>query len=51
MDEPRDCHTEGSQSDWEDEIWCDITYIWNLKKKDPNELIDKTETDLQTWDS
>ena len=26
----------------------DITYMWNLKKKDKNELIYKTETDSQT---
>ena len=25
-----------------------ITYMWNLKKNDTNELIDKTETDSQT---
>ena len=27
------------------EISYDITYMWNLKKKDTNELIYKTETD------
>ena len=26
----------------------DITYLWNLKKKDTNELIYKTEVDPQT---
>ena len=26
----------------------DITYMWNLKKKDTNELIYKTERDSQT---
>ena len=29
-------------------IWYDITYMWNLKKKDTNELIYKTEIDSQT---
>ena len=27
---------------------CDITYMWNLKRKDTNELIYRTETDSQT---
>ena len=26
-----------------------ITYMWNLKQHDTNELIYKTETDPQTW--
>ena len=26
----------------------DITYLWNLKKNDTDELIDKTEIDSQT---
>ena len=26
----------------------DITYMWNLKKKDTNELIYKTEIDTKT---
>ena len=32
-------------SQTEKEISYDITYMWNLKKKDTNELIYKTETD------
>ena len=32
MDGPRDCHTEWSKSDWEEQILYDITYMWNLKK-------------------
>ena len=39
MDEPRDCHTELSQT--EKETLYDITYVWNLKRDDINELIDK----------
>ena len=31
MDEPRDCHTEGSKSDRERQI-CDTASMWNLKK-------------------
>ena len=33
MDGPRDCHTEWSKSDREREIWYDIAYMQNLKKK------------------
>ena len=33
-------------SDTEREISYNITYMWNLKKNDTNELIYKTETDL-----
>ena len=36
-----------SKSDRERQISCDITYIWNLKN-DTNEVIYKTEADLQT---
>ena len=32
----------------EKDIPCDITYMWNLKKNDTNELIYKTKTDSQT---
>ena len=46
MDGHRDCHTEWSKSDRERQIY-DITYMWNLKNV-INELIYKTETDLQT---
>ena len=48
MDGPRDCHTEWSKSDTERQISYDITYMWNLKKKKgTNELIYKTEIELQ----
>ena len=33
MDGPRDYHTKWSKSDRERQISCDITYMWNLKKK------------------
>ena len=33
LQQPRDCHTEWSESDKEGEILHDITYMWNLKKK------------------
>ena len=35
-------------SDTEREISYNITYMWNLKKNDTNELIYKTEIDSQT---
>ena len=47
MDESRDCHTESSKSDRERQVY-DITYMWNLKRNDTNELIYETETDSQT---
>ena len=37
-----------SKSDRERQISCDITYMWNLKKNDTNELIYETETESQT---
>ena len=43
MDGARDYHTKWNKS--EKEISYDITYMWNLKKKDTNELIYKTEID------
>ena len=43
---PRDNHTKWSKSDREKQTSYGITYMWNLKKKDTNELIYKT--DLQT---
>ena len=47
VDGPRDCHTEWSKSDTEKQIY-DIAYMWNLKKKKAtNELIYKTEIELQ----
>ena len=48
MDRPRDNHTKRSKSDSERQISYSITYMWNLKKNDTNELIYKTETDSQT---
>ena len=48
MAETRYYHTEWSKSERESQIPYDITYMWNLKKKDTNELIHKTETDSQT---
>ena len=45
MDGPRDYHTEWNKSDRERQTSYDITYIWNLKKKnETNEFIYKTET-------
>ena len=46
MDGTRDYHTEWSKS--EKEVSYDITYMWNLKTKDTNELIYKIKTDSQT---
>ena len=34
----------------ERQIFYDINYVWNLKKKDANELIYKTEINSQTED-
>ena len=48
LDGPRNYHTKCSKSDRERQITYDITYMQNLKKKDTNELIYKTETDSQT---
>ena len=39
MDIPRDYHAKWSKSDRERQILYDITYMWNLKKNDTNELI------------
>ena len=38
MDGPKECHTEWSKSD-RGEISYDISYMWNLKRNDTNELI------------
>ena len=46
MDGPRECHTEWSKSDREGEILYNISYMWNLKRNDTNELTYKI--DLQT---
>ena len=49
MDEPRDCHSEWSESEREGEISYDIAYMQNLKINDTNELLYKTERDSQTY--
>ena len=38
MDGPRDCHAEWSNSHREREISYNITYMWNLKGNDTDEL-------------
>ena len=43
----RDCHTEWSQSDREEEISYDIPSMGNLKRNDTNDLSCKTETDSE----
>ena len=48
MEGPGDYHTKWSKSDRERKISYDIAYMWNIKKKDTNALIYKTETDSQT---
>ena len=47
MDGPRNYHTlyHKVKSVGERQISHDITYMWNLKKNDTNELIYKKETD------
>ena len=44
----RDDYIKWNKPDRERQISYDITYIWNLKKIDTNELIYKTEVDPQT---
>ena len=48
MDGPRDCHTELSQSDTEEELSYDTPYMWNLKRNDTHEPTYKTKRDSQT---
>ena len=48
MKGPRDCHTEWSKSETDEEILYDIPYMWNLKTNDTDELTYKTEGDSQT---
>ena len=48
MGRPRDYHAEWSKSDREGEISRDIPYMLYLKRNDTNELMYKSETDLQT---
>ena len=47
VDGPRDDHTNWSKSDRERQISYDITYMWNIKKNDTNELTYKSEIDSQ----
>ena len=49
MDALRDYYTKYSSR--EIQISYDITYMWNLKRKDTNELIYKTETDSKTQEN
>ena len=44
----RDYHTKWCKSDKERQISYDVTYVWNLKQNDTNELIYKTEIESQT---
>ena len=37
-----------SEPNRERQILCDTAYMWNLKKKDKNELIHKTKIEPQT---
>ena len=48
MNGTRECHTEWSKSNREGEISYDMPCVWNLKRNDTNQLIYKTERDLQT---
>ena len=43
-DGPRECHTDLSKSDREGEISFGISYMWNLKRNDKNELTKQKET-------
>ena len=43
MDWTRDYHTKWSKSERERQILYDITYMWNSKANDTNELIYQTE--------
>ena len=48
VDGPRGYHTKWSKSEREREVSYDITYLWNLKKNDTNELMYKGKIDSQT---
>ena len=48
MNGPTDYQTKWSKSDRERQMSYDITYLYDLLKSDTNELIYKTEIDLQT---
>ena len=47
IDGPRNCHTKWSKSGRARQISCDMACLWNLKNKDTNELIYKTEIQSQ----
>ena len=50
MDGPRDCHAEWNKSHREREISHNITYMWNLKGNDTNELTKQKQTNrLREW--
>ena len=48
MDGPRDYHTKWSKPDRERQISYNITYLWDIKKNDTNEL--KYETEVRPTD-
>ena len=48
MDGPSDCHPGRSESDGEGGILYGIPSLWNLKRKDTENLLKKTERDSQT---
>ena len=43
----RDCHTEWSESYWERQISYDITYMWNFKRHNTDELTKQRLTNLE----
>ena len=43
MAEPRSYQIKWSKSDGERQVPYNITYVWNLKKNNINELIDQTQ--------
>ena len=44
IDGLRDCHTKQSKSDGEEKISCDSPYMWTLKRKYTNELIEQKQS-------
>ena len=48
MDGIRDYHTKWSKLEREKQVPYNITFVWNLKKKNTNEITCKIETDSQT---
>ena len=51
MNRIRDCHTEWSKLERQKQILHQITYMWNAKKDDIDELICKAETDNKLMDT